>query len=233
MLREVLLAGGSLVVLASALLGVAAGGVTAAEVVATSTAPARTPQLAEGYQLYRLWCVSCHGDDFRGLTPEWIAKWPATHQNCWVAKCHGSNPPPDGFTIPKTAPAIAGPGALLRFRTATAFQAYIRAVMPFQEPGVLEDDQYWAITAYVLENHGIQLPPGELSAENARDIVVSDSAAMPSDDSAPPPDVIGSSHPQDAPAGNTTGLFVAVAAVAVGLLLGSFVLRRRARPPRV
>jgi mono/diheme cytochrome c family protein len=229
MLQRLILAGGLLVILASALVGAGAGGVAPAGIVATSTAPAATPQLAEGYQLYRLWCVSCHGDDLRGLTPEWIAKWPATHQNCWVAKCHGSNPPPDGFTIPKTAPAIAGAGALLRFRTAGALHAYVRAVMPFQEPGVLDDDQYWAIIAYVLDIHGMDLPPGDLSADSGGGIVIHEGASPVSEVSPAQAEDHPVPHTEE---DGTTGLIIAAAAAVVGTALGLILPRRRSAPPR-
>ena len=70
------------------------------------------------------------------------------------------------------APALAGSGALLKFRTAADLQAFIRAAMPYQDPGVLQDEEYWAITAYVLDYRGIDLPPGGLSAETAQDLVI-------------------------------------------------------------
>lgn len=213
---------------------------TSAEAAAVATPPPPTATPVSPQRLYGLWCISCHGDTMRGLTPEWIAKWPATHQNCWVAKCHGSNPPPDGFSIPRTAPAIAGPGALLKFRTAADLFAYVRAVMPFQEPGVLEDEQYYAILGYILDRHGVEVPPEGLSAVNAGQIILNEGAvdsALSTERPSSPIETPAADATPGGASGSETGRegmdpTLSAVAVLLGVVVGvGLFLRRRPRRP--
>jgi mono/diheme cytochrome c family protein len=118
-------------------------------------------------------CSTCHGDVGQGLTDEFRATWPEGHQNCWVPGCHGGNPPkPNGFTIPRSVAALAGPGTLVKFSTASALHGFIRAAMPYQEPGVLTDEQYWALTAYLLRQNGVPPDGRTLDASNADSVAV-------------------------------------------------------------
>jgi len=116
-----------------------------------------------GAELYQFWCSTCHGDRGQGLTPEWRAEWPEGKQNCWQSKCHAANHPPDGFTIPKTVPALIGDDTLSKFNTAQDLYVYIRVTMPYWAPNILADEEYQAITIYLIEanylNQGLQPPP--------------------------------------------------------------------------
>lgn len=157
----------SLVLAAAGLALMAAGASRAEAGIAPQVGePTPAPQEVTGEGLYRLYCISCHGDRMRGLTAEWIAQWPATHQNCWLAKCHGLNHPPGGFVLPRQIPALAGPGALAGFDTAAALHAFVRLTMPYQEPGRLSDSEYWAIVGYVVAQNGIEVPEEGLGVEN-------------------------------------------------------------------
>ena len=207
---------------------------------AVGTVPTWTPVPETGYRLFRLWCVSCHGDALRGLTPEWIAKWPAEDQNCWTPKCHGLNHPPDGFTIPRDAPAIAGPGALLKFRTAADLFAYVSAAMPYQDPGVLSDEQYFKILGYVLERHGADVPAQGLSSANAAAVVIhvldpgGESPSQPTSTAEADilPTHVGAAVVE--PTSTDQGMDPRVAgfAVALGVIVGvALFLRRRRSPP--
>jgi len=127
-------------------------------------------QLDRGGPIFRLWCISCHGDVGQGLTDEFRATWPPQDQNCWQSKCHNVNHPPGGFVLPRTVPALVGPTALSQFRTAADLKAFISAAMPFQEPGVLEDQDYWDLTALLLNMNHLPLEPSAIGPENADSI---------------------------------------------------------------
>ena len=105
----------------------------------------------QGAKLYQQWCSTCHGDQGQGLTEEWRATWPESKQNCWQSKCHASNHPPDGFSFPQTVPALIGPNTLTKFNTAQDLYVYTRAAMPYWAPNMLLDDEYQAITAFLVE----------------------------------------------------------------------------------
>ncbi len=94
------------------------------------------------------------------------------------AGCHGKS----GEGIGKT-PAVMGEGALpLKgadghhgpFRTAQDVFDYVKREMPLPESkaGSLSDQDYWAVTAYMLAGSGRKLPGGKLNAETAQGVVV-------------------------------------------------------------
>lgn len=121
---------------------------------APPTVPSPT-QVDEGEQLYWLHCQPCHGDVGQGLTDEWRAEYPPDHQNCWQSGCHGDRPYENGFTLPETVPAIIGGGSLARFDTLGQLYAYTRSVMPFEYPGVLSDEEYLAVTAFLAQENDV------------------------------------------------------------------------------
>lgn len=133
-------------------------------------------QAEEGARIYVEHCQVCHGDVGQGLA-KWRLTWDEQHQNCSVPKCHGLNHPPDGFYLPhNSAPALIGENTLTRFQTAVDLHAFISARMPFQSPGTLRNDEYWALTAFLLREDGI-LPQGiQLGAMNAASVAVRPSA---------------------------------------------------------
>ncbi len=137
-------------------------------------APAHAYQEGEaerGAAVFARRCSTCHGDQGQGLTDEWRATWPPTHQNCWKANCHGPQPyPENGFTLPRVVPALIGPNALRRFATAADLYAYIRARMPFHAPGSLPEEDYRAVTAFLLQRHGIPADGRPFDPEAARRI---------------------------------------------------------------
>lgn len=123
----------------------------------TPPAPGST-QADAGAVLYFNRCMACHGDKGQGLTVEWRAQWDVEHQNCAKSTCHGTRPPPEGFTFPKNfAPALVGANALTRFENAQELYDFVRARMPYQAPGTLTPDEYWALVAYLLRQRGIGL----------------------------------------------------------------------------
>jgi mono/diheme cytochrome c family protein len=129
--------------------------------------PADATQLEVGAEIFRLVCQDCHGNRGQGLTPDWIAQWDPADQNCWQSKCHASNHPPEGFVLPSYVPPLAGPAALARFATATDLQAYMSEKMPWHRPGSLQQEEYWALTAFVLDMNGVDALPATLDGEAA------------------------------------------------------------------
>ncbi|MCB9443963.1 MAG: cytochrome c [Ardenticatenaceae bacterium] len=127
-------------------------------------------QADDGAQLYWLHCQPCHGDVGQGLTDEWRAEYPEDHQNCWKSGCHGDKPYEEGFTLPQTVPAIIGEGTLKRFQTLGDVYEYTRVKMPFEYPGVLSDEEYLSVTAFLAQENGLRdgVPLTEANAVQMR-----------------------------------------------------------------
>ena len=114
--------------------------------------PETATQADYGAEIYRLVCRDCHGDVGQGLTDEWRAKgFSPEDQNCWQSKCHTGSHPVDGFVLPKYVPPLAGEASLSRFNTSLDLFHFIRAAMPYHDPGNLLDREYWQLTAFILE----------------------------------------------------------------------------------
>lgn len=123
--------------------------------------PANPTQFEKGRYLYWLNCMACHGDKGQGLTGEFRSLY-VEDQNCWGRGCHGGRVGDQGFPIPQHVPEIISPtGDLNKFTTADSLFGFLRATHPPQHPGILSDDQYWAISAYLLTENG-RPPQGEL-----------------------------------------------------------------------
>jgi mono/diheme cytochrome c family protein len=135
-------------------------------------------QADEGAQLFWLHCQPCHGDQGQGLTDEWRAQYPEEDQNCWDSGCHGNRPYESGFTLPTQVPAVIGGRSLERFETVGQVYSYVRAAMPFQDPGYLSEDIYLAITAYLARSHGVDLDR-PLTDENVHQLSLNLGAVPP------------------------------------------------------
>jgi mono/diheme cytochrome c family protein len=110
------------------------------------------PTQAEmGHYQYYMSCMICHGDQGQGLTDEWRSVLDPADMNCWQSKCHAPNHPPEGFEIPRNAPAVIGTQGLRKYQTAAGLYEYIRVEMPWSFPGLFEDVEYWRLTAYLAE----------------------------------------------------------------------------------
>ena len=129
-------------------------------------------QVLRGAELYDWNCAVCHGDTALGYAEAKLA-FPEDHRHCTY--CHKTNNPKIMATMPITPknsfaigdpPALRGDGTLQTFPNAAALHAYIRATMPRYEPGRLSDDEYWAITAFLLSLHGTA-PDDTLDANSA------------------------------------------------------------------
>lgn len=140
--------------------------------LARPTLPSTPSQADLGAQVYWLYCLPCHGDKGQGLTDEFRLTYPVEEQYCWDSGCHGKRPYENGWTLPNTVPALIGPGALTHFPNAQAVYNFARAAMPFQDPGVMSDEQYWQVTAFLLRENGLWNGRGQIDQFNAAQIVV-------------------------------------------------------------
>jgi len=183
---------------------------------------ARLEQLQAGWETYRLWCSACHAYSGEGLTPAWISTWAPDDQNCWQSKCHSLNHPDDGFVLPHVIPAIIGSGILDHFRDGAALFDYVSRLMPYQEPGVLSDEQYYAVLAHVLSMNGIDYGNEPLGPENIAAVVLT---SGPSGASPAAPVAKAPAPPSMPPAASPTAAGSAPrAGVLMAGLLGSLLL---------
>ena len=137
----------------------------------------RLAQLQLGWETYRFWCSACHAYSGEGLTAAWISTWAPDDQNCWQSKCHAVNHPDDGFFLPHSIPAIAGPGVLAHFGDGPTLYGFVSTLMPYQEPGALSQDQYYAVLAHVLNMNGIDYGMEPLGPETIDVVTLSGAPA--------------------------------------------------------
>ena len=129
-------------------------------------------QVLRGAELFDYHCADCHGDTASGFNEAKLA-FPEDHRRC--TRCHKPNntkimanmpvTPDNSFDI-GNPPDLRGEGTLQAFPNAATLHAYMRATMPRYEPGRLSDEEYWALTAFLLSLHG-PLPGGTLDANSA------------------------------------------------------------------
>lgn len=146
--------------------------------LAEPTLPAEPSPADHGAQLYWLYCMPCHGDKGQGLTDEFRETYPPEDNNCWGRGCHGRNPYEGGFTLPTTVPQVIGPDSLSKFATVANLNGFIHAAMPYEDPGVLTENEAWQVTAFLLRENGIDIR-GELDASNADQILLSSAQPTP------------------------------------------------------
>lgn len=119
--------------------------------LAVPVMPESPTQVDVGRNLYYYHCMPCHGDQGQGLTDEWREVWPEDHQNCWGRGCHAGRVDDAGFPIPRYVPAVSGsPQAIASFQTADDLFTYLLKAHPPQRPGALQQEEYWALTAFLL-----------------------------------------------------------------------------------
>jgi hypothetical protein len=133
---------------------------------------ASASQADVGAEIWRLVCQDCHGNRGQGLTADWLAQWAPADQNCWQTKCHATNHPPEGFVLPRSVPALVGPNTLDEFNTALALHDYICTLMPWYNPGSLQDKQCWELTVFLARQNGINLPNSPLDRASAAKLLL-------------------------------------------------------------
>jgi mono/diheme cytochrome c family protein len=165
-------------------------------------------QASLGAQVYYQVCMACHGDRGQGLTEEWRNILPPPDNNCWTATCHGPRHPIDGFALPKYVPAVVGKGVLSNFGNAANLHDFISQKMPWQAPGSLKPEEYWQLTAYLLQANGIDPGPGQLDDGRAAKIRLS----------------LLSAQPPVTPATNSAGFWIAASILLFSIAIGSFIV---------
>jgi mono/diheme cytochrome c family protein len=144
--------------------------------------PENPSQADLGSVVYWKICMACHGNRGQGLTDEWRETWGPQEMNCWQSRCHASNHPPQGFVFPKTVPSVTGETALGRFKTAEDLYLYLKATMPWWDPGSLTEEEAWTVTAYLMKAQGA-LPDGvTLDITNASAFPIHQLAPLPNAD---------------------------------------------------
>lgn len=138
--------------------------------LAEPTLPPSPSQADYGAQVYWLSCMPCHGDRGQGLTDEFRETYPPEEQYCWERGCHGANPYESGFSLPMFIPGVIGPDTISKFADAAQLNSYIRAAMPFWDPGSLTEEDAWRVTAFILRENGLWKAAGELDASNAGEV---------------------------------------------------------------
>jgi hypothetical protein len=137
--------------------------------------PTATPasQGGHGHDIFYVYCTPCHGDVGQGLTDEFrLREYPPEDTDCWKSGCHGARPYDNGFTLPKTIPAVIGPTALTRFADGQMVYDFMRKAMPFNAPGSLTTEQYLQLTAFLLEQNDLIATGSQLDPATLRQILV-------------------------------------------------------------
>jgi mono/diheme cytochrome c family protein len=185
--------------------------------LAEPTLPAVPSQADHGAQVYWLSCMPCHGDRGQGLTDEFRATYPPEEEYCWESGCHGANPYESGFTIPKKIPAVIGDTTLAKFADAAQLNAYIRATMPFWNPGSLTEEDAWRVTAFILRQNNLWDASAELDGSNAANVKIPRAAFLTP---------VVTPQPVETPAGNESMPWWSMTGVAVLILLLVFILKK-------
>jgi hypothetical protein len=200
-----------------------------------ATAQAVEDQLVRGRVADRLNGISCHANRLQGLTDEWRAQWDPDHQDCWRSKCPSFNPPPDGFTLSRWAPPLRE-AMLRKYQTASDLFGCISVAMPYQEPGILDDEKYWDIEAYLLRVNGLRWGDQPLGPEDASALRMSDAATVDADAvlARPAPEetaTVAPAFPAPVDESRGSGRLALLVAGAIGLLaIGAGFVRWRTRP---
>lgn len=140
--------------------------------LAEPTLPPSPSQADYGAQVYWLSCMPCHGDRGQGLTDEFRETYPPEEQYCWERGCHGADPYESGFSLPMLIPGVIGPDTIGKFSDAAQLNSYIRAAMPFWDPGSLTEEEAWRVTAFILRENGLWNAVGELNPSNAGEVSI-------------------------------------------------------------
>lgn len=148
--------------------------------------PENPTQSDYGRQVYYYVCMACHGNLGQGLTEEWVAEW-GEDNSCWQSKCHASNHPEEGFQLPRSIPGLTGFVFIEKFGNALVLHDFIKAAMPWQAPGSLSEEEYWQLTAYLIELNGLQVGDIPLDESTASDVVFTRSSEQPQPDPQPAP----------------------------------------------
>ncbi len=129
--------------------------------------PEEPTQVELGAHVYYQVCMACHGDKGQGLTEEWRLVWEEDY-NCWQSECHGNNHPPHGFSFPRTCcQAVIGPNTLSTYKNGQELFTYVSDTMPWWNPGYLTTEEFWQVTAFLMNRNGVLPEDVTLNTGNA------------------------------------------------------------------
>ena len=109
--------------------------------------PAGSGTAREGAQVFRQHCIACHGEKGTGGINDALSGGQGTLASDAPKKTVGSYWP-----------------------YATTVLDYVRRAMPLQAPGTLNDDDLYAVTAYLLYVNGIIGEDASMDAESLPDV---------------------------------------------------------------
>lgn len=136
---------------------------------AESTAAVEAVIERPGAEVYARACAVCHGKEGHGLE-EAKTSFPESHRKC--TRCHRPGNPPvmsllevemrqnDLFDV-GIAPPLRGEGSMPAIADREALLHFISATMPRYRPGSLEQEEYEAVTDYLLSLNGRNANPSE------------------------------------------------------------------------
>ncbi len=157
---------------ASLVLAALLGGCAATPLGATHEHLAQARQLP-GAAVFQRECASCHGERGEGLGQQPSILGAGALPTYERDPSSLSNPALQNLAEQQRERNLP-PGSRLRgaFKTAADLHGYIAQQMPLPQgkAGTLSPEDYWAVLNFVLVGHGVLVPPGGVTAENAASV---------------------------------------------------------------
>ena len=158
------------------LVGLVLGACSATQLGATdaNAANARTAS-APGAEVFDRECAGCHGKKGEGgsAAPSILG---AGALPTYPRDQSSANPAMNTGAQQQNADTSRPPGAPTRdpFRNAQDLYDYVSKRMPLPQSraGTLKPEDYWAILNFMLVAHGVSVPPGGATPENAKSVPI-------------------------------------------------------------
>lgn len=96
----------------------------------------------------------------RAFPPDQVTKGEEVWKSICM-ECHGP------ASTNADAPKLLRQAALNGFPTAQATFEYVRDSMPYDNPGTLQEQQYWDVLAFLLSKHGVGMGDAPLGPDTA------------------------------------------------------------------
>jgi hypothetical protein len=131
---------------------------------------------APGAEVFDRECAGCHGKKGEGLSaaPNILG---AGALPTYPRDSSSSNPAMSTGSQQQNQDTSRPPGAPTRdpFRNAQDLYDYLSKRMPLPQSraGSLKPEEYWAVTNFMLVAHGVSVPPGGVTPDNAKSVPIS------------------------------------------------------------
>ena len=136
-----------------------------------SNAQSASPQ---GFALFKQNCAGCHGERGESVTKAPSIMGPGALPEYPPQRDANADPASGDPELLKLQAQTRPAGAPWRdpFRDADDLYHYVQKNMPLpaDKAGSLSAEEYWAIVNFMLLGHGVQVPPGGVTAENAHSV---------------------------------------------------------------